>query len=806
MNRILLCGLSLLLGLTARAHEPASDIDVVVIGQPSTATMQALGLRFGHLHYDHKNNQVRVEARAEDKAWLSSQALDWSIDAEASRALQQSLQPLETLRSIPGYGCYRTVEETADTIDELVTGYPLLATAIDIGDTWRRTQNASQGYDLVVLKLTNAGIGGDKPKMFVMSSVHAREYTPAELLTRYAEELLAGYGVDADATWLLDHMEFHFLLQANPDGRKRAETGLSWRKNDNQNHCGGGNSAGIDLNRNYPVFWNYGSTGSSTSACSETYRGPGAASEPETQAVTDYVRNLFPDTRPGDPENASIPASVDTRGMFLDVHSYSKLVLWPWGHSTVASGNADALATLGMRMAWFNDYEPQQSVGLYPTRGTTDDFAYGELGLPAYTIELGVAFFENCTTFENATAPLNLGALRYAARTLHAPYKLPAGPDAVDVAVDATSVAAGEPVVLTALIDDSRYRDQQQPTNAPSAPRPRHAIAGARYYVDQLPWTTGATGVDMVAADGSFNSSSETVHATLDTSGWPGGRHLVLVQGVDAAGEYGPPSAVFVEVIDPAQMGHLVGRIRNAADGTGIDAALVQADGRSTLSDNGDYALYVQPGPVTVDVSASGFVAASIQVPAVAAGQDHTLDVSLLPECASFEDDADNGNAAGWSVQSPWATAAVTGASGMAWTDSPGGNYANNVNTSLTSPVIDLAGGDVRLDFRHRCVTESSYDFGRVEVQFDGGAWTELLRCDGNNPWQDTSLPVPVPANAATLRFRFRLTSDVSQRFDGWSIDDIRLTDSGNTCGLASDVLFADGFETDTGDAALRDR
>src|SRR5690606_1605915 len=227
---------------------------------------------------DHKNNQVRVEARAEDKAWLSGQALDWSIDAKASRALRRSLQPLETLRSIPGYGCYRTVEETADTIDDLVTGYPLLATAIDIGDTWRRTQNASQGYDLVVLRLTNAGIGGDKPKMFVMSSVHAREYTPAELLTRYAEELLAGYGVDADATWLLDHNEFHFLLQANPDGRKRAEAGNSWRKNENLDYCGSGTRPGIDLNRNFPVFWNYNNGGSSTSACSETYRGPGAAS------------------------------------------------------------------------------------------------------------------------------------------------------------------------------------------------------------------------------------------------------------------------------------------------------------------------------------------------------------------------------------------------------------------------------------------------------------------------------------------------------------------------------------------------
>ncbi len=58
-----------------------------------------------------------------------------------------------------------------------------------------------------------------------MSAVHAREYATAELNTRFAEYLIDNYGTNADATWLLDHHEFHFLLQSNPDGRKQAETG-----------------------------------------------------------------------------------------------------------------------------------------------------------------------------------------------------------------------------------------------------------------------------------------------------------------------------------------------------------------------------------------------------------------------------------------------------------------------------------------------------------------------------------------------------------------------------------------------------
>lgn len=520
---------------------------VVIIDKPDAAVMQQLGNRFGHVLFDHATHQARVEASEEDRRWLSARGMVWQKDEEATAALHVSLQPLETLRSIPGYACYRTVEETASTVADLVATHPVLASSVDIGPSWRRVQNGAQGYSLQVLKLTNSLIGGEKPKMFVMSSVHAREYTPAELMTRYAEELLAGYGSDANATWLLDHMEFHFLLQANPDGRKRAETGLSWRKNENSTQCGG-NQAGIDLNRNFPVFWNYLNGGSSTNACSETYRGLSAASEPETQAVIAYVSSIFPDTRAGGPENEFTPADENTQGIFFDIHSYSQLVLWPWGHSTTATGNATALETLGMRLAWFNDYEPQQAIGLYATRGTTDDFAYGELGLPAYTIELGVAFFESCATFQNTTAPKNLAALRYAARTLHAPYKLPAGPDAYDASITPLMALQGDNVTLRARIDDTRYRNPQQPSNAPVTPRPRHAIAGARYFLDQLPWDIDAVGIDMLPSDGAFNSTAENVEALIDTSALGSGRHLVYIQGHDANGEFGPPTAVFLDI------------------------------------------------------------------------------------------------------------------------------------------------------------------------------------------------------------------------------------------------------------------
>jgi len=165
------------------------------------------------------------------------------------------------------------------------------------------------------------------------------------------------------------------MLQANPDGRKQAEAGFLWRKNTNQSYCGStSNSRGVDLNRNFSFSWNStNGQGSSSNQCSATYRGPSGASEPEVQAIESYVRGLWPDRR-GTGRNDAAPA--DTSGIHLDIHSYSELVLWPWGDTSSSAPNGSALQTLGRKFAFFNGYSPMQSVGLYPTDGTTDSVSY----------------------------------------------------------------------------------------------------------------------------------------------------------------------------------------------------------------------------------------------------------------------------------------------------------------------------------------------------------------------------------------------------------------------------------------------
>ena len=545
--------LPLLLALSASAAA-ADDQPVFVTAQyENPKQLQRIASRFQHLIVDRQARTVKVEAMPEDLAALRAAGFKYEVDQTATaqfQRLQSALKSsLDGTKSIPGYSCFRTVEETYQTMDQLAASKPNLASVRVIGPSWQKTQNAATGYDLKVFKITNSATDAalpNKPTLVLFGSIHAREYAPAELVTRFAEGLVNGYGTDAEATWLLDNFAFQLVLNANPDGRKKAEAGSSWRKNVNNSNGGScsASSFGTDLNRNFPYHWNTVSGGSSGNQCAETYRGPTPSSDPETQALMRlvagtrgsngvYSGGIFPDRRSDD---VSTPAPEDYQGVFIDIHSAADLVLWSWGDTVNPAPNRNALQTFGRRMAYFNGYRPQQSNELYGTDGTTDDTMYGLLGVPGYTIELGGSFFESCSSFTGTTLPNNLKTLRYVARALWAPYTLPSGPDTTAVSLSASSVPAGTPVTVTANVNDGLF-NQSNGTEAVQN------IASARAYIDTPPWASGAVAIALSASDGSFNSSNENVTGSISTSGLAAGVHTVYVQGTDASGKPGTPNA-----------------------------------------------------------------------------------------------------------------------------------------------------------------------------------------------------------------------------------------------------------------------
>jgi len=205
---------------------------------------------------------------------------------------------------------------------------------------------------------------------------HAREWISVEVPYRLAEYLLGNSSSDPVQGWL-QQGEVWVAPMVNPDGHEHTRTtNRLWRKNRRRNE---GGSIGVDPNRNYGYMW--GTLDVSTSShvpSDETYVGPRAFSEPEVRAVRDLVaRQLF--------------------GGVLSYHSYSQLILYPWGYTSEAiddetdhsemRAHAEKMEQL-IRGVHGARYKAQQSSKLYPTAGDTADWTYGEYDAPSFTIEL----------------------------------------------------------------------------------------------------------------------------------------------------------------------------------------------------------------------------------------------------------------------------------------------------------------------------------------------------------------------------------------------------------------------------------
>ncbi|CAG9163747.1 hypothetical protein LMG32289_00169 [Cupriavidus pampae] len=487
--------------------------------------------------------------------------------------------------------CYRGVSRIQTDMEELERHYPQLARVTLVGQTWSQRQATTlrdlatrvlparwaaalpdrfgrgRRYGIVALVLGNrmALRRRAMPRMVITAGLHARELASSEAAMRFAEWLVRGYGQDATATWLLDHNEFHFVVHANPDGRAMAEQGVlarggGWRKNLNvvDGHCSTSPvDSGVDLNRNFVHGWGGNSPhASSNDPCDETYRGPAPLSEPESQALTQYIagirgddgeyhggvlRDLRAERNDGDGSNvmrADYPGPADYPGLYVDLHSFGGWILWPDG-----GGGVSALA---QRMAWHTRYRATQRLH-YPVEGESTAMFRAALGVPALVVELAKSFYEPCYEFQRTTLPPALDALRYAARTLRAPRMLARGPDVTSVRLSAARVRQGEVVTIAATLDGDRYRYDRGLRGQPAVPRnlPRRVLT-AHASVRVMPDDASVRPIALRVIE--RRGAAAEVSGTLDTTHLPAGRHLVFVQGVGWGGVRGAPDAVFLDI------------------------------------------------------------------------------------------------------------------------------------------------------------------------------------------------------------------------------------------------------------------
>ncbi|MEU6823055.1 M14 family zinc carboxypeptidase [Streptomyces atriruber] len=283
-----------------------------------------------------------------------------------------------------GDGVYRPYSGKGGLQEEIVkTGQanPGITKVVSIGKTL-------QGKDILALKLSKdakKSKDGSKPSTLYMSNQHAREWITPEMTRRLMHHYLDNYGKDKRITKLVNSTELWFVLSANPDGydfTHAAEGNRQWRKNlrdvDGDGKIAPGD--GVDLNRNFAYKWGYDNEGSSPDASSETYRGTGAMSEPETKALDRFQKRIG-----------------FTYG--INYHSAAELLLYGVGWQVATPTPDDVLyrALNGTpEKPAVPGYHPQVSSELYTTNGEADGHAGNVNGISMFTPEMST-----CQTASN---------------------------------------------------------------------------------------------------------------------------------------------------------------------------------------------------------------------------------------------------------------------------------------------------------------------------------------------------------------------------------------------------------------------
>lgn len=301
------------------------------------------------------------------------------------RALNLRYEPLvlPTPQGESSTDSFYSYETMVQELTALANAYSPICRTCIIGYTFK-------GRPIWALKITLTPVlEWDRPRVLITANHHAREWMTTAVAMKLAHYMVENYSTDAGLKTLVDSRETWIVPCLNEDGyvydtggaNAPSPPGAMWRKNMRDNDQTDGSFAngsdGTDLNRNYGYQW-VGS-GSSPLPSNETYRGPWAFSEPETQAIRDLMRNR--------------PFLLG-----LSLHTYSNLVLYPWGYTSAHAWDYALLSSMAGSMAdgysWGgksypgNGYTDQQSSQLYPTNGDTDDWAYGFLGIPFFTFEM----------------------------------------------------------------------------------------------------------------------------------------------------------------------------------------------------------------------------------------------------------------------------------------------------------------------------------------------------------------------------------------------------------------------------------
>ncbi|WP_136806821.1 M14 family metallopeptidase [Desulfosediminicola flagellatus] len=323
-------------------------------------------------------------------------------------------------RTIQGY---LTVDEVEESLLNLSVEHPDLVELIELPNrTWE--ERVSHAVRIGSSRDT------EKTTLLFTGSMHAREWGGSDICVSFLLGLVDSYLADESLQYgqkvfsidqvrtIIDDVNIIVFPDVNPDGKHYSQTVFPmWRKNRNPNNDVDQRYLGVDLNRNFDFLWSSG-IGTSTNPASNIYKGESPFSEPEILNIL-HLFKCF--------ENIEY---------YVDIHSYSELILYSWGNDDNQSNNpkqhfgnseydgkrgrldddlyrefispTDEILSIGLAhrmnqalasVHGSQGYTVNESSGLYPTTGTSSDYAFSrslaardKRKIQGWTIEFGKEF------------------------------------------------------------------------------------------------------------------------------------------------------------------------------------------------------------------------------------------------------------------------------------------------------------------------------------------------------------------------------------------------------------------------------
>ncbi|XP_062276047.1 carboxypeptidase A5 [Scomber scombrus] len=308
------------------------------------------------------------------KIHLETQDIEYSVMIkDLQMMLNEEKQDMESAarfaepRNTDSYdfASYHSISDIYSFQDMLVAENPKMVSKIVIGQSY-------QGRALNVLKFSTGGT--KRPAIWIDTGIHSREWVTQASGTWFAKKIVTDYGRDPALTAILDNMDIYLEIVTNPDGYYFTHnSNRMWRKTRKPNP--GSSCVGVDPNRNWDA--GFGGAGASGSPCSETYRGPRAHSESEVKSIVDFVKS-----------HGNFKA-------FVSIHSYSQMLLYPFGYTRTPAKDQAELHALAKKAITdlASLYGTRYRYGsiintIYQASGGTIDWTYEQGIKYSYTFEL----------------------------------------------------------------------------------------------------------------------------------------------------------------------------------------------------------------------------------------------------------------------------------------------------------------------------------------------------------------------------------------------------------------------------------